>query len=54
MIFFNITNVLVSFQGYVNKILAEKLNIFVIVYLNNVLVYMKDSGQAYLELFDRF
>ena len=31
-----------SFQGYINKILAKKLNIFVIVYLDNILIYTKD------------
>lgn len=31
-----------TFQGYVNKILAEKLDIFVIVYLNNILIYIED------------
>ena len=37
-----------SFQGYINKILAEKFNILVIVYLNNFLIYIKDLGQAYV------
>ena len=35
-------NALASFQGYINKILAEKLGIFIIVYLNNILIYIKD------------
>ena len=30
------------FQGYVNKILAEKLDIFVIVYLDDLLIYIKN------------
>lgn len=33
-----------SFQEYINKIIAKKLDIFVIVYLNNILVYTKNSG----------
>ncbi len=28
-----------SFQGYVNKILAEKLDILAIVYLDDILIY---------------
>ena len=46
---FGLTNVLGSFQGYVNKILAEKLNIFVIVYLDDILIYTKDPGKAHVE-----
>ena len=38
-----------SFQGYVNKILAKKLNIFVIVYLDNIFIYIKDPGKAHVE-----
>ena len=41
---FGISNALASFQGYVNKILAEKLDVFVIVYLNDILIYTKDTG----------
>ena len=38
-----------TFQGYVNKILAEKLDIFVIVYLDDILIYTEDIGQAHIE-----
>ncbi len=38
-----------SFQGYINKILTKKLNIFVIVYLDNILIYIKDLGQPHVE-----
>ena len=48
---FGLTNALGSFQGYVNKILAEKLNIFVIVYLDDILIYTKDPGKAHVEAF---
>ena len=37
------------FQGYVNKILAEKFDIFVGIYLDNILIYTKDLGQPYVE-----
>ena len=41
---FALSNALATFQGYVNKILAEKLDIFVIIYLNDILIYIKDLG----------
>ncbi len=40
---------LASFQGYINKILGEKANIFVIVYVANILIYTKDRGQPYMK-----
>ena len=43
---FEMSNELVSFQSYINKILAKKLNIFVIVYLDNIFIYTEDLGQA--------
>ena len=42
--FFGLSNTPTTFQKYINKILAEKLNIFIIVYLNNILIYIKDLG----------
>ena len=39
---FSLFNAPATFQGYVNKILAKKLDIFVIVYLNDILIYTKD------------
>ena len=41
---FGMSNAPASFPGYINKILAEKLDIFVIVYLNNILIYIEDLG----------
>ena len=38
---FHFFNILVSFQNYINKILAEKLNIFIIVYWDNIFIYIK-------------
>ena len=46
---FGLTKALGSFQGYVNKILAEKLDIFVIVYLDDIFIYTKDLGKAHVE-----
>ena len=49
VICFGLSNTLATFQRYVNKIMAEKLDIFVIVYLDNILIYIKDPSQPYIE-----
>ena len=41
---FGLSNIPAIFQRYINKILAEKLDIFVIVYLDDILIYTKDPG----------
>ena len=46
---FGLSNASASFQGYVNKILAEKLDVFVIVYLDDILIYTEDAGQVHVE-----
>ena len=46
---FGLSNTPTTFQGYVNKILAEKLDIFVVVYLDNILIYIKDPGQPHIK-----
>lgn len=46
--FFRLSNALASFQGYINKILAEKLDIFVIVYLNHILIYTEQPDQPHM------
>ena len=45
---FDLTNAPACFQGYINKILAEKLDIFVIVYLNDILIYSDDDGDGHV------
>ena len=45
---FDLTNALASFQGYINKIFAEKLDIFVIVYLDDILIYTNDDGDGHV------
>ena len=49
MMLFSLTNTPGSFQSYVNKILAKKLDIFVIVYLDDILIYTKDSGKVHVK-----
>ena len=46
---FGLYNTPASFQGYINKILPEKLDIFIIVYLDNMLIYIKDQEWGYIE-----
>ena len=45
---FWLTNTPAMFQDYINKILAEKLDIFVIVYLDDILIYTKSEGKEYV------
>ena len=47
---FGLFNAPATFQRYINKILAEKLDIFVIVYLNDILIYTKDLGWPHVEI----
>ena len=46
---FGLSNAPASFQSYINKILPEKLNVFVIVYLDHILIYTEDESQGHLE-----
>lgn len=46
---FGLFNIPASFQGYINKILAEKLDIFAIIYLNDILISTENSGQGYVK-----
>ena len=45
---FGLTNTPASFQRYINKIFAEKFDIFVIVYLDDILIYTKDDGDSHV------
>ena len=42
---FSLSNALPSFQDYINKILAENLDVFIMVYLDNIPIYIEDAGQ---------
>ena len=46
---FELSNAIASLQEYINKTLAEKLDIFFIVYLDDILIYTEDPGQPHLD-----
>ena len=46
---FGLSNALASFRDYINKILTKKLDIFIVIYLDNILIYTKDPGQPHVE-----
>ena len=46
---FGLTNAPATFQDYINKILAEKINVFVIVYLDNILIYTKNESKSHVQ-----
>ena len=48
--FFGLSKASATFQGYINKIRAKKLDVFVIIYLDDILIYTKDSGQPHVEI----
>ena len=45
---FGLTNAQAIFQSYINKILAKKLDIFVIVYLDDILIYTKNKNKEHI------
>ncbi len=47
--FFGLTNTLATFQGYINKIFAKKLDIFIIMYLNDIFIYTESERKEYVE-----
>ena len=49
MMLFSLTNTPGCFQGYVNNILAEKLDIFIIVYLDDIFIYIKDLRKGHIK-----
>ena len=46
---FSLFNILATFQRYINKILAKKFDIFVIIYLDDILIDTKNSGQPHVK-----
>ena len=48
--FFGLSNVPASFQSYINKILPKKLDVFVIIYPDDIFIYTKDKNQGHVEV----
>ncbi len=46
---FGLTNAPTTFQGYINKILAEKLDVVMIVYLDDILIYTENEGEEHVQ-----
>ncbi len=46
---FGLINAPATFQYYINKILAEKLDVFVIVYLDDILIYTESEGEEHVQ-----
>ena len=46
---FGLFNAPASFQGYINKILFKNLDVFIIVYLDDILIYTEDKGKGHVE-----
>lgn len=46
---FGLTNTPATFQSYINKILAMKLDVFVIIYIDDILIYTKSEREDYVE-----
>ncbi len=48
VISFELTNTVATFQDYINKILIKKLDVFVIVYFNNIFIYTENKGKEHV------
>ena len=47
---FELTNASAILKGYINKILDEKFDVFIIVYLDDIFIYTKSKGKKYGEV----
>ena len=48
MILFDLTNTPASFQKYINKIVARKLDIFGIIYPDDIFIYIDDDKDGHV------
>jgi hypothetical protein len=44
---FKLANILAIFQVYINTILIGLLNYFIIIYLDNILIYSRNKNKYY-------
>jgi hypothetical protein len=49
IIFFKLINALVIFQRLINKALYKYFNNFVIIYLNDILIFIKENREEYIK-----
>lgn len=49
MILFELINAPATFQSYINKILVKKLDVVMIVYLDDIFIYIKSEGKEHPE-----
>ena len=45
---FGLTNTPASFQRFINKIFAKKLDIFIIMYLGNIFIHIDDDRDSHV------
>ena len=43
---FGLTNAPAAFQSYINKILAIKLDVLVIIYMDDIFIYIKNEEES--------
>ena len=46
---FGLTNTPATFQGYINKSLVEKLDVFTIAYLNDIFNYIESKNRKHIQ-----
>lgn len=46
---FDLSNTPTSFQKYIKKLFAVKLVIFIIIYLDDILIYPENLGQLHVD-----
>ena len=51
--FFGLISISAIFPHYINEILAKKLNIFIIIYLKNIFIYIKSEEKNMWKLSDK-
>ncbi len=46
---FGLINAPTTFQGYINKVQVEKIDICMIVYFHDILIYIESEGKKYVQ-----
>lgn len=47
---FGLNNALATFQDYINKIVTEKFDVFVIAYLDDIIIYIENKREEHMEV----